>query len=349
MKEKTARIAGIDAFRLVASLCVIFIHVGYFNSFNSFIGIEIRLLGRWAVPFFFIVSGYFISDYFETNPHKIGLQAAKAFMVLAISNLLMAPLIFIESGPIEVAKKLLDMDIILNGTYYHLWFLSSLTIGLMTFYFLCILNLRRLASLWIFACLCIIIFDTYHPEYRPIGTSARYLMCFPFLFLGHFVKQRNLRPHVFISLTLVLIGLLMQNGEALILKMVSDKSPLVYDFLMGTIPFSLGMFFLSMNISSSKAIDFFSSQGKRFSLGIYIFHPYFIFIIREYLFSGNYIGNWYYDVFVIPLTFILTWTTLIIAYRLFPFLEGLLSANKQNIQKIDTLIPFPPAMPAKKG
>ena len=264
MKEEHKRVAGIDAFRFAAALSVIFLHVGLFSGLDKIIGVEIRLAGRWAVPFFFIVSGYFISDYFKTNPHKIGLQAAKSFTVLMISSLLMVPLIVIQSGPVEAVRKVLNLNIFLGGTYFHLWFLSSLTVGLTTFYFLHILNLRRFASLLIFTSICIIIFDAYYPGYRPFKTFARYLMCFPFLFLGFFVKQRNLKPGSFISLALILIGLLMKNGEVLFLNMVFDKSPYHYGFLIGTIPFSVGMFFLSLNIQASKIVDFFSMRVQVF-------------------------------------------------------------------------------------
>ncbi|NJK98229.1 MAG: acyltransferase family protein [Bacteroidales bacterium] len=54
----TERNQTIDLFRLLAAFCVICIHVNY-TSYNSAIDI-LRLLTRWAVPYFFIVSGYSI-------------------------------------------------------------------------------------------------------------------------------------------------------------------------------------------------------------------------------------------------------------------------------------------------
>ena len=49
-----------DAFRLLASLGIIILHVEYPNVPGD-IAAGLRLMNRWAIPFFFIVSGYYLA------------------------------------------------------------------------------------------------------------------------------------------------------------------------------------------------------------------------------------------------------------------------------------------------
>lgn len=54
-------ITGLDIFRFVASLFVILLHsfMEYENFFDAYI---VRIFVRWMVPFFFMISGYFLKD-----------------------------------------------------------------------------------------------------------------------------------------------------------------------------------------------------------------------------------------------------------------------------------------------
>lgn len=59
--KKQGMITGIDAVRFVAALCVVAIHsfMEYQNITDAY---TVRILTRWAVPFFFVVTGYFLKE-----------------------------------------------------------------------------------------------------------------------------------------------------------------------------------------------------------------------------------------------------------------------------------------------
>ncbi len=341
MEDKKQRTLGIDAFRLAAALSVVFVHVGYFEGFPPFVGVEIRLLGRWAVPFFFIVSGYFIAAYLRKDPSKVAFQAAKSAALLAIASILMIPLLFLRFGGAVALDELLSLEILTSGTYFHLWFLSSMAFGLFVFYGLAAVGLGRFAFLVVIASLGLMVFNTYHPGGNPFVKLARYLMCFPFLYCGMIIRWKDWKPGILKAIALVLIGILLENVEAAALWKLFGKSPSGHNFLIGTIPFSLGMFFLSMRVPVGEKFAFISKWGAIFSLGIYIFHPYFI-----YLLSSNWIwGEASYSALVIPLAFGLTFISLAFLFRMFPWFEKFLAGNPEMLRKADSLIPLPFAIP----
>ncbi|WP_386119902.1 acyltransferase family protein [Weissella cibaria] len=51
----------VDVFRVFAAVSVVFIHSWPVGSYSSSVGNVIVALSRYAVPFFFIVTGFFVS------------------------------------------------------------------------------------------------------------------------------------------------------------------------------------------------------------------------------------------------------------------------------------------------
>ena len=54
----------LELLKLFASYMVVFIHV----VFSGHIGVALEMLARFAVPFFFLVSGFYS---YKISPHKI--------------------------------------------------------------------------------------------------------------------------------------------------------------------------------------------------------------------------------------------------------------------------------------
>lgn len=113
------RLDELDALRLVAAICVIALHVPAPVFDESSHWDLVRILSRWAVPFFFLLSGFML-------PAQIGTaQFTRLAVILIWANLLYLPLFLLrgklgETGP----------AILLTGTHFHLWFLSALMLGL---------------------------------------------------------------------------------------------------------------------------------------------------------------------------------------------------------------------------
>lgn len=61
MKNYTTKLSGIDLFKFIAAVLVLLSHVGLFSSYSAQLdAFFINTVFRWAVPFFFMASGYFM-------------------------------------------------------------------------------------------------------------------------------------------------------------------------------------------------------------------------------------------------------------------------------------------------
>lgn len=127
------RLAGIDRFRLIAALLVIANHTAAF----SFLGEETDYLltyclGRTAVPFFFMVSGYFvIGPWLEKEAgsrDRLFRFLGNTLLLYLISTILYLPLMIRGHLLPNSIGGWLRM-IVFDGTYYHLWYFPAVLLG----------------------------------------------------------------------------------------------------------------------------------------------------------------------------------------------------------------------------
>ena len=135
MKEPR-RYEGLDSFRIVCAVLVIMIHTQPFTCINDYVDLTItRILARIAVPFFIMVTGYFVMPS-EQNPHSPDKKQAfiryskKLLHYYLIAVILYLPLNWYAGAfkdgfhPAAIAKALF-----LDGTFYHLWYFPALLFG----------------------------------------------------------------------------------------------------------------------------------------------------------------------------------------------------------------------------
>ncbi len=335
-----SRIFGIDCFRLAAAFSVILLHVGNYSSMPPIVGIELRLLGRWAVPFFFIVSGYFAAPYISKNYAKLTETSAKSLVIFFISNILFLPLSLAKIGPSPTLRKLLSFQLIFEGMHGHLWFLSSLTCAMLVFYMLLSYEARKTVSSLVIGSLIILVVVAYYPDFRSSWKFARYLTCFPFIYMGFYFRLNNFNPKVQFSVLMICLGFVSQTLETYLLYKLFGISPFQHDFLLGTIPFAVGMFLISLRLPESRNTIRFAEFGMKYSLGIYIFHPYFIYFLQKI----SLVDKFVLQIIIVPFSFFLTLTLLIFLDLYYPFLLKLISANPIAIKKVDKLNLFPSAL-----
>lgn len=199
---KKIRYDGLDFIKFVACILVVFIHC----QFPGIFGGCMRAIGRIAVPFFLMVSGYFCvnkSLLFDCNGLK---KKAKhiinliffSFAFFALYHLLMN----YHKSPIEVAIDYVSSFsitkfLIINtpSFYKHLWFL----LALLYCYLLLFLPFMRRAFLnksFLLACtfLCIMVFvlsseilPLYGKEITVLGFKSQHIFLFralPFFLMG---------------------------------------------------------------------------------------------------------------------------------------------------------------------
>lgn len=132
---ETRQYGGLDWFRLVSAVLVITIHTSPLLSFGELSDFMLtRIIARVAVPFFLMVSGFFLlpavqgeSSGMERLYRQIG-RLAKLYLIAIVLYL---P-IMIYSGYFKEGFSFgtFIKDILLNGTFYHLWYLPAAITGL---------------------------------------------------------------------------------------------------------------------------------------------------------------------------------------------------------------------------
>lgn len=154
---ETRRYGGLDWFRIISAVLVITIHIGPslgLGALSDFLSIGMvadgntsawlwissadflltRIIARVAVPFFLMVSGFFLLPGIQEKDSSMGRlyrQIGYLAKLYLIAVILYLP-VMIYSGYFkeEFSIGTLMKDILINGTFYHLWYLPAAITGL---------------------------------------------------------------------------------------------------------------------------------------------------------------------------------------------------------------------------
>ena len=132
--EQKQRFGGLDRFKFIAAFLVVAIHTSPLSSFSANADFLLtRVLARTAVPFFLMVTGYFLLPQylFEKSMDRRPLLRflKKTVLLYGIAILLYLPVNiyaghFQGAGIGELIRKVL-----FDGTFYHLWYLPAVLLG----------------------------------------------------------------------------------------------------------------------------------------------------------------------------------------------------------------------------
>ena len=265
------RLQGIDCGRAIAVLAVVFGHaqvqVPYTTAYD--------IMARFAVPFFFLLAGYFFKLPDGPFVPVLGRMVAR-FMVpffiwLAIYMLWFEPSLAEWSSPMFLAKLLIQ-----GGPAHHLWFLPSLTISSALFLLLlwCRVNPAVIAAI---AVALYAIGLAFGPYYDLITGGGRFFWNmrngpfygFPFMVAGWLIARMPRRPGLGVSLMVLLAGIVFHAGEILALDRFGLRFE--HDLLIGTVPFGIGFFLVALRIPAT-ALGRLVARIGPYSLGIYCIH-----------------------------------------------------------------------------
>ncbi|WP_026889961.1 serine racemase VanT catalytic subunit [Lacrimispora aerotolerans] len=125
------RYAGIDSFRYIAALLVIAIHTSPLSSYSEMGDFVLtRIIGRAAVPFFFMTSGFFLIKEYSYNEEKLRAFVKKTSVIYGLSIAAYIPLnLYNGYFTMENLFPNIMKDIFFDGTLYHLWYLPASIIG----------------------------------------------------------------------------------------------------------------------------------------------------------------------------------------------------------------------------
>ena len=135
---KSRAYGGLDAFRILAALLVVAIHISPLTTYSAAGDFFLtRCLARVAVPFFFMVTGHFVLGQVLAGKGTfapLGRQVRKILLLYLVAVVLYLPIGWYAGHYQDLS--LLDgvRLLVFDGTFYHLWYFPACAMGLLVVY-----------------------------------------------------------------------------------------------------------------------------------------------------------------------------------------------------------------------
>ena len=130
---------AVDRFRVAAALLVVCIHTAPLASFSAAADFALKTLARLAVPFFFTATGFFLLGELvrpglrpRTLSPGVRRFLKKTGVLYAACTVLYLPVtLYAGNFPVKNVLGELVRDAVLDGTFYHLWYLPAALLGVL--------------------------------------------------------------------------------------------------------------------------------------------------------------------------------------------------------------------------
>ncbi|MFA5816004.1 MAG: acyltransferase [Bacteroidales bacterium] len=297
-----SRIYSIDTLRFAAVFGVICMHFQSFRQISYPVNAIIDQVANFAVPFFFLVSGYLFRKKIMAGDDAYWRYSRMMKRLCLIFWTWSAIYLFVPANPVMLtqAKQLglisglkmifnskIDaiksnpLDFLLAGTSIQLWYLVSLAMGLTLLFIFMKLRIEDKLLYLAVPLYCFQILAGPLSNTRigiHIGT-AYWLGPFVstlFVGIGALIAKKEYRPSPQLAYWLILAGLVMQLGEWLLLHTIYGWDRFRQTgYLIGTVLYATGFLLLALTIPSMGYRTGLTRLGK-FTLGIYLTHMIFI-------------------------------------------------------------------------
>ncbi len=319
----------LDSFKFLAAFAVMHLHTTLGNVGEEWSTV-IRLACRWAVPFFFLSSGYYLAKKHQRS--AITIISIKGNLVNLIGIFLIANLVYIayaiSSGYIWFHN---DVKYLWIGSFWHLWFIGSMIFAYLLIWFVDEVWGRNvlyiLGFLTLLACITISAFSPRLPLPINYTEIPRFMSGFAFMVVGIFLARLDLqkfnRPFI---ITLLILAIPITYIEIYL----GNDHFRRYDIELsiGISLIAISIFILSHIFTVSK--NKLSTIGKRHSLFIYLYHVLIFKILIKVFTVFNINPKQFYIFFPIFALIILLGTVYILEKkfgRVFDLLNGKLKGN----------------------
>lgn len=295
-REKSESLGGLDAFKLIAAFLVAAIHTSPLSSVNSTADFLLtKVIARMAVPFFLMVSGYFVLPGYlfdrSADYRPVLRFVKKGLLLYAAASLLYLP-VNLYAGHLE-HMGIYDVFrvLVFDGTFYHLWYLPASLLGMLM---LCLMS-RRLSFPAVFGISlllygvglfgdsyygliadCPLIGDFYDMLFQIFTYTRNGIFFVPvFLAIGAYVAHYGQKAKTIALVTGFILSAVCMITEGLLLHSSElQRHDSMYLFLL---PCMLLLFALVLRIQAKP-----SRQLRAVSTWIYILHPLIIVLVRGF-------------------------------------------------------------------
>lgn len=298
---RTSRIASVDFIRLVAIFAIILIHSEPFRIYPDGLEHYFYLLymeaSRFAVPCFFFLAGYFWARKLADGVplglafRQYGGRLLTIFVFWCVVYLAIPdPHLFQDHPPAKVLEMPLTelqaylerpTQLLLEGTEKHLWFLPALICALALSYVS--LQLEAEAGVILLLAAVLYVFGLLVGPYTatPVGITfpvnprnGPFFATLPFI-LGWYFFRSQRRVSLSMALFMTLGGFALHLIESFLLWQLYGVPPAQSDYLVGTLPYGVGVALLAFSRPSFGANLGFTRFG-RYALGLYAVHYFFV-------------------------------------------------------------------------
>jgi surface polysaccharide O-acyltransferase-like enzyme len=310
IEKRNIRISGIDAGRFIAVAAVVLIHTAHDITYTILthqpqephegeFGINggdiITQLVRFAVPFFFLTSGFFFARRLEDpifpTIKMLARRLILPFLSFSIAYNLISPLRFAWfTKPVYITRWILN-----GGAGHHLWFLPAL------FLWLSLALLMKRVMGWTALLMCgllfyavglllgayqSLLFSHPHAALSHLGRDGPFFG-FVFIVIGMWIQAKDVSLNMGQAVSLFCFGACAELLEAYVLNAHHIISFFKPDFLVATLPFGVGAFVLTLSVNAQNGtLGWLASLG-RYSFGIYAAHLFFVQCISYLVNPGN--------------------------------------------------------------
>ncbi|KEA50597.1 hypothetical protein DT73_22975 [Mangrovibacter sp. MFB070] len=256
------------------------VHVGNFSELPSPFGDFIRVASRWALPFFFLCSGYLsgISHEFD-----VGKKINKLVSILFYASILYIPIMYrmLHGDFTSLLNKIISGDTLHGGTSFHLWFINALILGVvLTNYMLKNVSAKKS----FFIAIGIIIACWASDVVKSLGYeiwvfyALRTMISFSLFYIGYIMAKGNLIHKISnkVAMFIFLFGVLLMVLEVYFLHAYAGADMHERQLPIMSVPVAIALLIIGVNSNIKEGIA--SRIGRDYSLGVYLIHPFLIYI-----------------------------------------------------------------------
>lgn len=304
LNHTKTRVGSIDFFRSIAIIMITILHTGFMINLPDFgwqfLGFTVNSLSRFAVPFFFLASGYFFHKSYEKTGN-IGVTLKNSAIRIVILYALWGALYFIfhtveDISVLASEGKIVDLSSVLAanalrhfklenifwlGFDIHFWFLPALIYTMVLTAIGAALKKEKL--FWGIGILLFVIGvlgQSYNALINNVMFPTRDGIFFGFFFFitGYMLWGKKIEtPRRF--LIMAIAGFVVQFLENMVLVLQFGAFP--GDFSFGTAFFAIGLFLFALGKPDLGRDGKMASLG-RLTLGIYCLHFFIIQILFHF-------------------------------------------------------------------
>ena len=290
----------IDIFRLFCAILVVVIHTNPFAGIKGLEFITHEVLTRVAVPFFFVVAGFFYIPRLQKEKKIFGTYLIRIFITYtcwSVFYFLIKLIQLLIEGEFVLIPflKTCCFSFVLTGSYYHFWFFPALIFSILivaTFYKLKSLKFLYIIGgvLYLLGCLGCAYYDlalnipiiSTIVQNKWFKTIRRLLlMGFPFFLLGVILNElKDKWENINLKIQMSILGCLIfvfiaEIVMVFILRIYHDITLTIFLYPL------VGWIMIILCNNSTKKFDRLGNVSRFCAEFIYYIHPAIIFLIEK--------------------------------------------------------------------